>query len=88
MSQAEHVLGLFGGVRPASDLLGVPLTTVQSWRDGGYIPSRRMRGILEAAKRAGIKLEPADFFVDTSPLPEATDVGQLDQPAPADHPAA
>jgi hypothetical protein len=64
MNQAEHVIGLLGGVRAASDLLGAPLTTVQSWRDGGFIPSRRMRGILNAAQKAGIKLEPADFFVD------------------------
>ena len=80
MSQAEHVIGLLGGLRSAADLLGAPLTTVQSWRDGGFIPSRRMRGILDAANKAGIKLEPADFFVDDA---SSTPSGQIEHTSAA-----
>ncbi len=43
-------------------LLGVPPSTVQSWKDAGVIPARRQGEVLDAARREGIDLGHADFF--------------------------
>lgn len=70
MSQAESIINLLGGVRKASEIVGAPLTTVQSWRDGGYIPARRQAGLMAAARKAGIEIKPDDFFLTVPPLKE------------------
>ena len=35
---------------------------VQGWNDRGFIPARRQQEVLDAARRLGIDLTPADFF--------------------------
>lgn len=62
MTQAERIISLLGGVRRTSEIVGAPLTTVQSWRDGGVIPAKRQFDVIEAAKRAGINITGNDFF--------------------------
>lgn len=37
-------------------------TTVQGWKERGFIPSKRHQEVLEAARANDIALEPADFF--------------------------
>ncbi len=64
MTQAERIIGKLGGTRPAARLLGLPTSTVQSWKTGGYVPARWQARILRAARAAGIPLEPADFFAE------------------------
>ena len=62
MSYAERIVEKFGGTRPMAGLLGVPPSTVQSWKDAGVIPARRQGEVLDAARREDINLTHADFF--------------------------
>lgn len=48
MTQAEHILARFGGVRPLAAKLCLPPTTVQWWRDHELIPPRHWPAILKA----------------------------------------
>ena len=62
MTYAERIVEKFGGTRPMAGRLGVPPSTVQSWKDAGVIPARRQGEVLDAARREGIDLTHADFF--------------------------
>ena len=62
MSQAEFIIEKFGGVRPMASALGAPPTTIQGWKERGFIPARRQSAVLAAARARGIELGPADFF--------------------------
>ena len=37
-------------------------STVQGWRDRGYIPANRQQEVLDRARELSIPLQPADFF--------------------------
>lgn len=41
-----------------------PLTTVQRWVTGGFVPARHMDDTLAAAKRVRVKLSSKDFLRD------------------------
>ncbi len=56
---AEEVIRLFGGIRPAAAKLGVPATTVQGWKTRGRIPDNRADLVRAAAARYGISLDAA-----------------------------
>jgi hypothetical protein len=60
----QQVVDAFGGLTEMSKKLGIPVTTIASWRDAGRIPRWRKPAIIEGAAREGISL-PADF----SPAP-------------------
>jgi len=62
MTQAERIIAKLGGTRPAARLLGLPVSTVHSWKTGGFVPARLQARILRAARAAGIALDPGDFF--------------------------
>lgn len=62
MTYAERIVEKFGGTRPMAGLLGIPPSTVQSWKEAGVIPARRQGEVLDAARCEGIDLGPADFF--------------------------
>ncbi|MEE8272536.1 MAG: hypothetical protein V3R98_12520 [Alphaproteobacteria bacterium] len=62
MPQADGIIAKFGGTRPMAAALGVPPSTVQGWKRGGYIPARRQAQVLTAARRLGIDIAPDDFF--------------------------
>lgn len=70
MSIAQTIIDKFGGVRPCAAALGKAPTTVQSWKDSGHIPAKHQASVLEAAKRVGIDLSPADFFGSTAEAAE------------------
>lgn len=53
---AETVIERLGGIRPAAAKLGVPVTTVQGWKNRGRIPENRHAAILEIAARLGVDL--------------------------------
>lgn len=57
---AGDVIERLGGIRPASAKLGVPVTTVQGWKNRGRIPANRHAAIVEAAARHGVDLAPAE----------------------------
>ena len=57
----QRIIDAFGGLTEMSRKLnGVPITTIQSWRDKGRIPHWRRREISEAAAREGVSL-PREF---------------------------
>ncbi len=62
MPQAHGIIAKFGGTWPMATALGVPPSTVQGWKRGGYIPARRQAHVLLAARRLGIDIGPDDFF--------------------------
>lgn len=64
MSQksVERVIGKFGTQERLAELLRCDQTTVSKWKTTGFIPARRQRQILDAARELGIDLEPNDFF--------------------------
>jgi hypothetical protein len=63
MTQSAHIIEKFGGARPLARFLGKPPTTVQSWKDAGFIPSKYHGAILRAAFEGGIDLTASDFIV-------------------------
>ena len=63
MSSASRIIEKFGGTRPAAQALGVPTSTVQSWKQSGVIPARRQPDVLKIARERNIPIEPADFII-------------------------
>ncbi|CAB4211103.1 hypothetical protein UFOVP1425_85, partial [uncultured Caudovirales phage] len=55
MNNVEKVIEAFGGVTLASKAMGIPLTTVHSWKYSPHgIPSWRRATVIAAAKRKKI----------------------------------
>lgn len=46
-------------------LLTLPPSTVQSWKDSGFIPAKHQQLVLDKAREHGIDISPADFFART-----------------------
>jgi uroporphyrinogen-III synthase len=67
---AQHVIERFGGIRPMAAKLGVPVTTVQGWKERHAIPEARHDEILDAAARHGIELSEEDFGTPASSAEE------------------
>lgn len=70
----KSVFQKFGGIRPMAVKLGVPVSTVNSWRVKRQIPGWRHDAILACAQDAGIALdadELANVRVDTDAEVEA-----------------
>lgn len=60
---ANAIIDAFGGIRPMATKLGVPVSTVQGWKQRDSIPAGRMGAVREAAAAAGITLpEPGAEF--------------------------
>ena len=74
---ALPVIQRFGGIRPMAQKLGVPVSTVQGWKERGAIPANRREEVMAAAERHGIALEPADlsaaFTAAAIALPDDSD---------------
>ena len=69
MKPSERIVDLFGGIHAMARSLGHKYpSTVQGWRERGYIPARRMDEVLRAAVRMGIDLTPADFLEQPGPF--------------------
>jgi hypothetical protein len=67
---ALPVIQRFGGIRPMAQKLGVPVSTVQGWKERGAIPANRREEVLAAAARHEIAMEPADLAGTVSPAIE------------------
>ena len=62
MTQAEYIIGKFGGMNSMASRLGHRnSSTVQGWQQRGFIPPRRYPEILLAAQKFGVVLKPEDF---------------------------
>jgi hypothetical protein len=64
---AQPVIQRFGGIRPMAQKLGVPVSTVQGWKERGAIPANRREEVLGAAARHNIVWEPGDLTSPTTP---------------------
>ncbi len=62
MSYAEKIIERFGGTRKAASRLGLPPSTVQSWKDAGRIPAKHQPDVLHAAQEDNLGLTEKDFF--------------------------
>lgn len=62
MNVAAAIIQKFGGTRPAAERLGLPPSTVQSWKVAGRIPAQHQMHVLTAAAEGGINLQATDFF--------------------------
>ena len=63
MTQAQYIIDRFGGNSALARALGHKFpSTVQRWKDSGFIPSRHHQAVLDAARVRGIELTPDDFF--------------------------
>jgi hypothetical protein len=61
-SAISVIVERFGGIRPMAVALGLPASTVSSWKLVGRVPSHRIPTVVEAARKAGVKLSYSDFF--------------------------
>jgi hypothetical protein len=62
MSQSERIIDKFGGINPMARALGHQnASTVQGWRERGFIPAKQHQAVWDAARRAGIKIELHEF---------------------------
>ena len=86
---AENVIRKSGGAQVVADWCEVDVSNVHRWtypkdRGGseGLIPARHQQIILERARKAGVDVQPSDFFYSAA-LGEDTDEGGPRQPEPS-----
>ena len=58
---ASEIIGKFGTATALARELGVPMTTVASWKQNNQIPVWRQPKLLELAAAKGIPLSTSDF---------------------------
>jgi len=61
-TQFNRIKIKFGGLRPMARMIGKAPSTVQTWSESGFIPSKHHDGILRIARENGIRLTHQDFF--------------------------
>ena len=64
---ATGIIAAFGGIRPMATKLGVPVSTVQGWKQRDTIPAGRMAEIRRVASENNIQMPAAG-----EPIIEAT----------------
>ncbi len=62
IGRASDIIELFGGIRPMSAKTGIPVTTIQGWKQRNVIPANRRYELVDAANRHGINL--SDLLMD------------------------
>lgn len=56
IENAVEVIERFGGIRPMSSKINVPVTTIQGWKKRNAIPANRVQDLLDAANENDIDL--------------------------------
>lgn len=56
IGNASEIIDRFGGIRPMSTKTGIPVTTIQGWKQRNAIPLNRRNELIEAANQHGIML--------------------------------
>jgi hypothetical protein len=56
LEDAEEIIRRFGGIRPMSHKIGIPVTTIQGWKKRNVIPGNRRNAVLAAAQNNNIDL--------------------------------
>lgn len=69
IGRAGEIINRFGGIRPMSAKTGIPVTTIQGWKQRDAIPANRRNELIDAANQHGINLSDMlmDIVGDTSP---------------------
>ena len=62
IGRATEIIERFGGIRPMSAKTGIPVTTIQGWKQRNAIPANRRYELVDAANRHGINL--SDLLMD------------------------
>ncbi len=78
---ASKIIDAFGGIRPMAARLGIPVSTVQGWKQRDTIPARRMVAVREAASAAGIELTADGAGDDEQPVATIQAPGLENEPA-------
>ncbi len=69
IGNASRIIERFGGIRPMATKMGVPVTTVQGWKQRNAIPVNRRDDILKAATENGINLD--ELLADVTAAPSS-----------------
>ncbi len=69
IGNASRIIERFGGIRPMATKMGIPVTTVQGWKQRNAIPVNRRDDILRVAVENGINLD--ELLVDVTSAPAA-----------------
>lgn len=77
LQDCTAVIAAFGGIRPMAHKLGVPVSTVQGWKQRNAIPQNRVGDILAAADTHNIDLA---AVIDASGPDEASPTPAADSP--------
>lgn len=56
IGNASEIIERFGGIRPMSSKTGIPVTTIQGWKQRNAIPVNRRNELIDAANQHGIML--------------------------------
>lgn len=67
---AAPLIDAFGGIRPMASKLGVPVSTVQGWRERNAIPVARLDAIRAAAAKHDISLTPEHVVLQVGAPPK------------------
>lgn len=66
---AGRIIEKCKGAKAVAELLNLDVSSVHKWKypterggTGGLVPANRQQELLEKARRAGIELDPEDFF--------------------------
>ncbi len=63
MTQAERIIEKFGSLAALSKALGHRNpTTVQGWKESGFIPPKYHQAIFDIGRSMGVALSPEDFL--------------------------
>lgn len=62
IGNASDIIDRFGGIRPMSAKTGIPVTTIQGWKQRNAIPINRRNELIDAANKNGIHL--GELLVD------------------------
>lgn len=74
ISKASEIINRFGGIRPMSTKTGIPVTTIQGWKQRDAIPANRRYELVDAANKNGINL--SDLLMEIAgDKPNADDTG-------------
>lgn len=80
LENASEIIERFGGLRPMSGKINVPVTTIQGWKKRDVIPANRRDEVLAAAKDNGIDLSD---IIDIENTVIANENGPVEKTAPA-----
>lgn len=73
MKPAEKIIAAFGGINPMRRALGHKnASTVQGWKERGFIPARQQGAVLAKARELNIEILESDFFEDVPVTPGPT----------------